>query len=117
MAAFPFLLLCLCVIVLSAWHTERAICYIFDIQHTFGCIYILFVMCGLVLMMHEADHSWQLEWIRIPIGLLSVFMLYYCVFSLVWLLLVGIFGLPLVIDSYGTIFILLCTCLIVLIGL
>lgn len=111
-----FLLLCLCVIVLSAWHTERAICYIFDIQHTFGCIYILFVMCGLVLMMHEADHSWQLEWIRIPIGLLSVFMLYYCVFSLVWLLLVGIFGLPLVIDSYGTIFILLCTCLIVLIG-
>lgn len=111
-----FLLLCLCVIVFSAWHTERVICYVFGIQHTFGCTYFLFILCGLVLMMHETEYSWHQEWVRIPVGLLSVFMLYYCVLALVWLMFVGIFGLPINVDSYGTIFILICTCLIVLIG-
>ena len=111
-----FLLLCLCVIVFSAWHTERAICYLFGIPHTFGCTYIMFFLCGIVLMMHEADYSWDQEWVKIPIGLLSVFMLYYCTLSLVWFLLVVVFRLPLNVDSYGTILILICTSLIVLVG-
>ena len=101
---------------LIAWHTDQYIRDLGDLRSSYGIPYwIVFIIAG-ILLLHEADHKWTREWIKLPVGLLCVFFIHYCFLSLLWILFASIAWMPPWVSNYASVLILLLSCILTVIG-
>ena len=73
-----FLLLYALLIILMGWHTNQALCWLTGVRHLYGVPFLIIGLLGMLTLIHEADHIWKYQWSNIPIGILSIFFIYYC---------------------------------------
>lgn len=97
-----FLLLYALLIILMGWHTNQAFCYFAGTQHLCGVPYLIIGFLGVLTLIHEADHVWKHKQIRVPIGILSIYLIYYCMVDFLWLIIETAFGLSVEISACGT---------------
>ena len=97
-----FLLFYVLLIVLIGWHTNQAFCYFAGTQHLCGVPYLIIGFLGVLTLIHEADHVWKHKQIRVPIGILSIYLIYYCMVDFLWLIIETAFGLSVEISACGT---------------
>lgn len=92
---------------LVAWHTDQFVRDFGKLRSSYGIPYwIVFLFAG-ILLLHEADHKWKREWIKLPVGLLCVFYIHYCCLSLLWIAFACVTWIPHWISSYASVLIFL----------
>ena len=97
-----FLLLYALLIILIGWHTDQALCYFTGMQHLCGIPYLIIGVLGILTLIHEADHVWKHKRIKVPIGILSIFFIYYCIIDILWMLVETAFLFPAEISAWGS---------------
>lgn len=78
--------------------------------------YVLFGICSTVLLAHESGHVWKYKWMKVPVGILSIVYIYYCLFDFIWLLIAALFHLPSEASAYGTVAMLVLSSVTVAVG-
>ena len=111
-----FLILFVCVTVLTAWRAEQAVCFALQIPHTAGVVYVLLGLSAIAVVMHEAEVVWKWEWMKLPIGLISVTFLHYGSLSMLWLVISVLFRLDEKVDSLGSLTVMVLSSFLVAIG-
>ena len=111
-----FLLLYALLIILIGWHTNQALCYFAGTRHLCGAPYLFVGLLGIITLMHEADHVWKYKWSKFPIGILSVFFIYYCMIDSLWWITETVFCLPAEVSSCGTLISAIASTVVVVIG-
>ena len=97
-----FLLLYVLLIILIGWHTDQALCYFAGTLHLCGIPYLIIGSLGILTLVHEAEHVWKHKRIKVPIGILSIFFIYYCMMDFLWMLAETIFCLTVAFSAWGT---------------
>lgn len=97
-----FLLLYALLIILIGWHTNQAFCYFAGTQHLCGIPYLIIGMLGILTLIHEADHVWKHKQIKVPIGILSIFFIYYCMMDFLWMIIETVLCLTTEISAWGS---------------
>ena len=111
-----FLLLYALLIILIGWHTNQALCYFAGTRHLCGAPYLFVGLLGIITLMHEADHVWKYKWSKFPIGILSVFFIYYCMIDSLWWITETVFCLPAEVSACGTLISAIASTVVVVIG-
>ena len=111
-----FLLLYALLIILIGWHTNQALCYFAEVQHLCGAPYLFVGLLGIITLIHEADHAWKYKWIKIPIGILSIYFIYYCMIDFLWWIIETAFCLPAEVSACGILISAIVSAAIVVIG-
>lgn len=101
---------------LTAWHTDQFVRDLGRLRSSYGIPYWIVFMFAGVLLLHEADHKWKREWIKLPVGLLCVFYIHYCCLSLLWIALACITWIPQWVSSYASLLILVLSCCFTIAG-
>ena len=109
-------LACMSVTLQIAWHTEQAICYFLGVTHLYGATYLIALILGGILLLHEAEYIWKHKWMKILIGLLSVYFIYYCFLDALWWLVELLFRIPIAVSSFGTLLINITSAILVVVG-
>ena len=97
-----FLLLYALLIILIGWHTDQALCYFVGTQHLCGIPYLIIGVLGVLTLIHEADHVWKYKKIKVPIGILSIFFIYYCMMDFLWLVTETVLCLTTEFSAWGS---------------
>ena len=97
-----FLLLYALLIILIGWHTDQALCYFTEMQHLCGIPYLIIGVLGILTLIHEADHVWKHKRIKVPIGILSIFFIYYCMLDFLWLITETVLCLTGGVSAWGS---------------
>ena len=97
-----FLLLYLLFIILIGWHTNQALCYFAGTQHLCGIPYLAVAFLGILTLIHEAEYNWQHKWAKVPIGILSVCFIYYCMTDSLWMVIESVFGMTADVSAWGS---------------
>lgn len=111
-----FLLLYALLIILIGWHTNQALCYFAGTRHLCGAPYLFVGLLGIITLIHEADHAWKYKWTRIPIGILSIYFIYYCMIDFLWWIIETAFCLPAEVSACGTLISAIASAAVVVIG-
>jgi len=111
-----FLLFYVLLIVLIGWHTNQALCYFAGTQHLCGFPYLIIGLLGMLTLIHEADHVWKYQWSKIPIGILSIFFIYYCMIDFLWWIIETTFCLTSEVSACGTLISAIVSAAVVAIG-
>lgn len=111
-----FLVLYTILSILIAWHTERAIQCISGGVRLFGVTYLIAAMLAGMVLLHEGEHVWKHTQVKVPIGILSVWYIYYCFLDLLWWFAEVILQLPPKVGSYGTLLVAAASAIMVGIG-
>ena len=98
-----FLLFYALLIILIGWHTDQALCYFTEMQHLCGIPYLIIGVLGILTLIHEADHIWKHKRIKVPIGILSIFFIYYCMMDFLWLVTETVLCLTVEFSAWGSI--------------
>ena len=97
-----FLLLYALLIILMGWHTNQALCWLTGVRHLYGVPFLIIGLLGMLTLIHEADHIWKYQWSNIPIGILSIFFIYYCMIDFLWWIIETTFCLTSEVSACGT---------------
>lgn len=97
-----FLLLYTLLIFIIGWHTNQALCCLTGARHLYGLPFLVIGFLGMLTLIHEADHVWKYKWAKIPIGILSIFFIYYCMIDSIWWITETAFCLTSEVSAYGT---------------
>ncbi len=63
------------------------------------CVHLCLFLCGLVLLLHETGHRWAHRRLKLPLGLLSAWFIYYGVGAFLWMLLCPALGMDMHRDA------------------
>ena len=97
-----FLLFYVLLIVIIGWHTNQALCWLTGVRHLYGVPFLIIGLLGMLTLIHEADHVWKYQWSKIPIGILSIFFIYYCMIDFLWWIIETTFCLTSEVSACGT---------------
>ena len=97
-----FLLLYALLLVLIGWHTNQALCYFAGTQYLCGISYLVIGWLGMLTLFHEAEHVWKHKWVKVPIGILSAWFIYYCMMDVLWLTAETALGLSMDVGVWGS---------------
>ena len=111
-----FLVLYALLIILIGWHTNQALCYFAGTRHLCGIPYLIIGLLGMLTLIHEADHVWKYKWSKLPIGILSIFFIYYCMIDSLWWIMETVLCLILEVSAWGTLISAIASAVLVVIG-
>lgn len=111
-----FLLLYALLIILIGWHTDQALCYFAGTRHLCGAPYLFVGLLGIITLIHEADHVWKYKWTKLPIGILSIYFIYYCMIDFLWWIIETAFCLSVEVSACGTLISAIVSAVVVVIG-
>ena len=101
---------------LIAWHTDQFVCDLGNLRSTYGIPYWIIFIVAILLLLHEADYKWENEWIKLPVGLLSVYFIHYGSLSLLWIAFASITWMPPWISNYASVLILVFSGIFTVVG-
>ena len=111
-----FLLLYALLIILMGWHTNQALCWLTGVRHLYGVPFLIIGLLGMLTLIHEADHVWKYQWSKIPIGILSIFFIYYCMIDFLWWIIETTFCLTSEVSACGTLISAIASAAVVVMG-
>jgi len=111
-----FLLFYVLLIVIIGWHTNQALCWLTGVRHLYGVPFLIIGLLGMLTLIHEADHVWKYQWSKIPIGILSIFFIYYCMIDFLWWIIETTFCLTSEVSACGTLISAIVSAAVVAIG-
>ncbi len=111
-----FLLLYALLIILMGWHTNQALCWLTGVRHLYGVPFLIIGLLGMLTLIHEADHIWKYQWSNIPIGILSIFFIYYCMIDFLWWIIETTFCLTSEVSACGTLISAIASAAVVVMG-
>ena len=111
-----FLVLYTLLMILIGWHTNQALCYFAGTRHLCGTPYLIIGLLGVLTLTHEADHVWKYKWSKLPIGILSIFFIYYCMIDSLWWIMETVLCLILEVSAWGTLISAIASAVLVVIG-
>lgn len=74
------------------------------------------ILIRIITLMHEADHVWKYKWTKIPIGILSIYFIYYCMIDCLWWIIETAFCLSAEVSACGTLISAIASAAVVAIG-
>lgn len=111
-----FLLLYTILVSLIAWHTNQALCSLLTCEHLAGIPYILIGLLGTLTLIHESEHVWKYQWMKVPIGIVSIYFIYYCILDSLWWITETVLKLVEMDSACGTVLCMVVSGMIVAIG-